>query len=108
VASSGSRHRVELSLTLTGLRARFGDRVVTADDVARGKPDPAIFLRSARVQGADPARCLVVEDSALGIEAARRAGMRAVGVSTLTAPEDLADASEGVVFSMDELLAALA
>ena len=107
VASSGTRERVELSLTITGLRPRFGDRVVTADDVRRSKPDPAIFLRSARCQRVEPARCLVIEDSALGIEAARRAGMRAVGIATLTAPERLADASDGVVGSMAEFLASL-
>ena len=107
VASSGTRERVELSLTITGLRPRFGDRVVTADDVRRSKPDPAIFLRSARRQRVEPARCLVIEDSALGIEAARRAGMRAVGIATLTAPERLADASDGVVGSMAEFLASL-
>ena len=107
VASSGTRERVELSLTITGLRPRFGDRLVTADDVRRSKPDPAIFLRSARRQRVEPARCLVIEDSALGIEAARRAGMRAVGIATLTAPERLVDASDGVVGSMAEFLASL-
>ena len=107
VASSGTRDRVELSLTITGLRPRFADRVVTADDVRRSKPDPAIFLLSARRQSVEASRCLVIEDSALGIEAARRAGMRAIGIATLTAPERLADASEGVVRSMAELQACL-
>ncbi len=107
VASSGTRERVELSLTIAGLRARFGERVVTADDVRRSKPDPAIFLLSAGRQRVEASRCLVIEDSALGVEAARRAGMRAVGIATLTAPELLADASEGVVRSMAELRASL-
>jgi sugar-phosphatase len=56
--------------------------VLTADDVTNGKPDPEGFLAAARLLGVSRARCVVVEDSPAGLEAARRAGMARVGVAT--------------------------
>jgi beta-phosphoglucomutase-like phosphatase (HAD superfamily) len=56
------------------------DAVVSAEDVARGKPEPDVFLAAAARLGVPSSRCIVVEDAAAGIEAARRAGMRTVGV----------------------------
>jgi beta-phosphoglucomutase len=56
------------------------DVVVSADEVGRGKPDPAIFLEAARRLGLQPRRCVVVEDAPAGLEGARRAGMRSIGV----------------------------
>ncbi|MGB3407787.1 MAG: HAD family hydrolase [Jannaschia sp.] len=75
VATSSSPARVRRSLELTGLCKRF-DQVFTASEVTRGKPAPDLFLHAAARMGADPARCLVIEDSLPGIEAARTAGMR--------------------------------
>jgi beta-phosphoglucomutase len=59
---------------------RFLDAVVSADEVGRGKPDPAVFLEAARRLGLAPERCVVVEDAPAGLEGARRAGMASVGV----------------------------
>jgi beta-phosphoglucomutase len=67
-------------LRVAGL-ARFLDTIVSADDVTMGKPDPEVFLRAAEVLAVPPSRCVVVEDAAAGIEGARRAGMRCVGVT---------------------------
>ena len=64
-----------------GLRQVF-DVIVTADDITRGKPDPEIFLLAAQRLGVPPGRCLVFEDAPMGIEAARRAGMLAVALTT--------------------------
>ena len=75
VATSSSPQRVARSLAISGLAGFFGDRVFTASLVARGKPAPDLFLHVARVMGAAPARCLVIEDSRPGIEAAQAAGM---------------------------------
>lgn len=72
---------------VTGLRAP--DVVVTASDVPRGKPDPAPYLLAAERLGADPARCLVVEDAPAGLEAARRAGCATLAVVTTHARDDL-------------------
>lgn len=104
VATSSSPRRVEASLRLTGLWPLAADKVFTASEVPRGKPAPDLFLHAARRMGADPARCLVIEDSLTGIRAARAAGMpvwRFVGGSHLAGldePEP-ADASPDLRFS---------
>lgn len=59
--------------------------VVTADDVRRGKPDPEPFARGAELLGAAPARCLVVEDAAAGVDSGRAAGAATLGVRTTSA-----------------------
>jgi beta-phosphoglucomutase-like phosphatase (HAD superfamily) len=64
--------------------------IVRGDEGLPGKPEPAIFLEAARRLGAEPSRCVVFEDAPLGIEAARRAGMRAVGICTTHTPDELA------------------
>jgi beta-phosphoglucomutase len=79
---------------------RFLDAVVSADEVGRGKPDPAIFLEAARRLGLAPVRCVVVEDAPAGIEAARRAGMASIGVLSSHHPTLEADV---VVASLDRL-----
>jgi beta-phosphoglucomutase-like phosphatase (HAD superfamily) len=63
---------------------------VGGDEGLPGKPEPAIFLEVARRIGANPAHCIVFEDAPLGIEAARRAGMRAVGICTSYTADELA------------------
>lgn len=78
VASSSMPDRLRLALEVTGLLARFEPHVFSASAVARGKPAPDLFLHAAAAMGADPRRCLVVEDSPPGIEAARAAGMAVI------------------------------
>jgi sugar-phosphatase len=63
--------------------------LITADDVARGKPHPDPFLAAAERLGADPARCLVVEDAPMGLKAARAAGCFTLAVVTTTPREAL-------------------
>ena len=82
VASSGLGRVVHQTLTITGLLPLF-DTVVTADDVTHGKPSPDIFLLAAERLGIAPTDCIVYEDGDPGLEAARRAGMRAVDVRVL-------------------------
>jgi beta-phosphoglucomutase-like phosphatase (HAD superfamily) len=79
VASGGKRRHVQRSLHLTGLAALF-PVVVTQEDVTRGKPDPQMFLLAAERMGVRPEQCLVIEDSPLGLEAAKAAGMGAAWV----------------------------
>lgn len=103
VASSGAHERIRRALQAVGLADRFAGRVFSADDVDRGKPAPDLFLHAARELGADAARCAVVEDSPLGVEAATAAGMTSFAYAGLTPPARLAAAS--VVFTdMAELL----
>lgn len=79
VASSSHLERIRLSLRLTGLERYFGEAVFSTQMVARGKPAPDIFLYAARRMGVEPARCVVIEDSAPGVRGAVAAGMRAIG-----------------------------
>jgi HAD superfamily hydrolase (TIGR01509 family) len=108
VASSGTHERIRLALGATGLLAQFEGRIFSADDVARGKPAPDLFLHAAARLGVAPHRCAVIEDSPLGIEAANRAGMVAFGFARVTPPERLREAAGGIFISMDELPAMLA
>jgi HAD superfamily hydrolase (TIGR01509 family) len=107
VASSGTHERIRLALTTTGLLRRFDGRIFSAQDVARGKPEPDLFLHAARTLRVRPDRCAVIEDSPLGVEAANRAGMTAFGFVRLTPAERLTQAKGGVFRSMDELPALL-
>jgi beta-phosphoglucomutase-like phosphatase (HAD superfamily) len=79
VASGGSRPLVERTLELIGVKELF-PVVVVAADVARGKPEPDIFLLAAERMGVPPAECLVFEDGKPGLLAAERAGMKSVFV----------------------------
>ena len=79
VASSGDHEKMRLTLGLTGLYDRFEGRIYSATEVARGKPAPDLFLHAAAKEGHPPEDCIVVEDSAPGVEAARAAGMRVLG-----------------------------
>lgn len=80
IASSAPRANVEAVVRALGIGGRLG-ALVAAEDVHQGKPDPEVFLVGAARLGVDPARAVVVEDAAAGIEAARRAGMRSIGVA---------------------------
>jgi len=80
IASSAPRRNIEVILEALG-SARCFEGIVSAEDVSRGKPDPEVYLAAAARLGASPERCVVVEDAATGIDGARRAGMRSIGVS---------------------------
>jgi beta-phosphoglucomutase-like phosphatase (HAD superfamily) len=89
VGTAGDRHNVAFvyaNLKLHPLPAV----AVGGDEGLPGKPEPAIFLEVARRLGVAPAHCIVFEDAPLGIEAARRAGMHAVGICTGHSAAELA------------------
>jgi HAD superfamily hydrolase (TIGR01509 family) len=79
VASSTGLARLTQNLRQVGLASFFEPAIFSVSQVKRGKPAPDVFLYAASQMGADPARCVVVEDSAHGVAAARRAGMPAIG-----------------------------
>ncbi|HUA77199.1 MAG TPA: HAD family phosphatase [Acetobacteraceae bacterium] len=87
IATSASRRAATLHLMRSGLAARIA-RVVTRDDVARGKPHPDVYFEAARRVGAAPEHCLAVEDSFNGIRAAHEAGMMAVMVPDVLTPTE--------------------
>lgn len=80
LASSASRGRAGYMLDRLDLRRRFRV-VVTGDDVAKGKPDPAIFRLAAQGLNIDPANILVCEDAVSGVEAAKQAGMKCLAIA---------------------------
>lgn len=108
VASSGTHEKMQFTLGLTGLYERFRGRIFSATDVARGKPAPDIFLHAAANMGAAPSACVVVEDSAIGVAAARSAGMTVLAYAGgVTAADKLAGPGTTVFTHMRELPALL-
>jgi len=81
ICSNSSSPRLDLMLTKVGLKPFFEGHIYSAKDLGpdRTKPKPDIYLHGAKQFGADPSRCLVVEDSTHGVHAARAAGMRVIG-----------------------------
>ena len=84
IASGSVRRLVTRTLDALGIADWFA-AIVAAEDTARHKPEPDVFLEAARRIGVDPAACLVYEDTDIGLEAARRAGMEPVDVRPLIA-----------------------
>ncbi len=91
VASSGIREYIALVLDRLGIAERFAV-VVTGADVTHGKPHPEPYLVAATRLGIHPAHCVVFEDAAVGVAAAKAAGMRCIAVPNpeTTLPQDLA------------------
>lgn len=91
VGTAGDKHNI--AFTLSHLKmSNAPHAVVGGDEGLPGKPEPAIFLETARRLGVSPRDCIVFEDAPFGIEAARRAGMRAVAICTSHDPDALAGA----------------
>lgn len=93
IASGGGRSMVERTLQQIGMGDFFAV-VVAAEDTTRHKPEPDVFLEAARRMGVPAASCTVYEDTDLGLEAARRAGMRGVDVRPLYLPRKPASVEE--------------
>jgi beta-phosphoglucomutase len=91
VGTSASRWDAERLLDDLGL-LRYFDVMVTADDVLLGKPDPEVWTQAARRLRVAPAGCVVFEDALVGVQAARRAGMRVVGLTTAHTDAELREA----------------
>ena len=85
VASGGFRSIIQKQLLQIAMHDWF-DAVVTAEDTAKHKPEPDVFLEAARRLGTAAEHCVVFEDADLGVEAARRAGMHCIDVRTFFTP----------------------
>ncbi|MEO6942418.1 MAG: HAD family hydrolase [Terrimesophilobacter sp.] len=106
VASNSSHNRVRSSLCLTGLLDRFEGRIFSAQDVEHAKPAPDIYLAVARRMDVAPDRCVVVEDSKFGVQAARAAGMSVLGYAGGLTPAAWLEGESTTIFtSMDDLVA---
>ncbi|MEU9882840.1 HAD family hydrolase [Streptomyces phaeochromogenes] len=107
VASSGSHERIRVGHRKTGLDRWFDDgRIFSSQDVGRGKPAPDLFLHAAERMRVPPEKCLVVEDSPLGVRAAVAAGMDVYGFTAMTPAERLAGADR-LFGDMGELIGLL-
>jgi beta-phosphoglucomutase family hydrolase len=80
IASAAPRANVDAILEVLSA-TRFFEGIVSAEDVKNGKPDPEVYLVAASRVGVPPDRCIVVEDAAAGVDGARRAGMKSIGVN---------------------------
>jgi len=113
VASQGRPAKMAQTLGLTGLSDLFpAERIFSATMVERPKPAPDLYLHAARECGWEPADCVVVEDSLLGVRGARAAGMRVLGYVAASEAEDAAlpllAAGAEVVRSLGEVPARVA
>jgi beta-phosphoglucomutase family hydrolase len=100
VATAAPTANIEFTLDGLDLRRHFGV-IVGAADVARGKPNPDGFLLAAERCGVAPANCIVFEDAPLGVEAARRAGMRCVVLTTTLPAEAFAEFDNVIAIASD-------
>ena len=99
VASSGSHDKMRMTLGKTNLMQYFSDRIFSTSDVERGKPHPDIYLHAAQTMGIDePGRCLVIEDSPIGVKGAVAAGMKVFGFAGLMPAHRLVTSGAHVVF----------
>jgi beta-phosphoglucomutase-like phosphatase (HAD superfamily) len=105
IATSMPRELFAVADRKLGISHFFGDRIFFPSDVGgRAKPAPDLFLHAAAKLGVPPEGCLVIEDSPRGLEAARRAGMPAIGLATTHEAEVLVAAgAERVVGSFGEI-----
>ncbi|MDP2807048.1 MAG: HAD family phosphatase [bacterium] len=104
IATSLDNELLAIADRRLGLAGLFGTNIFTIAQVGhKGKPDPAIFLYAAQKMMSVPSRCLVIEDSPYGITAAKRAGMRCIGLATTYGREMLSEA-DVVVQSFDQII----
>ncbi len=104
VASSSTPEGLRWKLGLCGLLDRFGSHIYSGDQVEHGKPAPDLFLFTASQVGVDPSRCVVVEDSEHGVNAARAAGMHVFAFATPILPvERLAGPDTTIFYDMRQL-----
>lgn len=110
VVSNGPIRKMQTTLGVTGLLGRFEGRLYSPEMGLPGKPSPELFLAAAGAFGADPSRCVVIEDSPKGVAGARAAGMTVFGYAGApqTDAQELAAAGARVFADMHELPALLA
>jgi HAD superfamily hydrolase (TIGR01509 family) len=104
VASSSNRPLIDAVLSVTGLAPLF-EATVSSEEVARGKPEPDVYLEAARRLDVEPARAAAIEDSTNGIRSARAAGLRVIAIPNrrYAPPDDALALAHVVLSSLDEL-----
>ncbi len=100
VVTSGTRLLANARLKLAGIP--FPKVLITADDVANGKPHPGPYLKAAEILGVAPEDCLVIEDAPAGIQSARAAGMKVIGLTSTFSGQALSNA-DAVIRALAEI-----
>ena len=103
VASQGPHEKMNLTLGVTDLLGYFEGHIFSAQDVARPKPYPDLFLHAAKCMNTAPEHCCVIEDSQTGVTAARSAGMQVIHLTPIT-PENETSGQISRIFHLDEVL----
>jgi HAD superfamily hydrolase (TIGR01509 family) len=101
LASSAPRLNVDFILRKTKTADCF-EIIIDGDSIERGKPHPEIYLKTAKAIGFISKKCIVIEDSLSGVEAAKRAGCKVVGITTTHSPRELAS-TDLVINDFDEM-----
>ncbi len=89
LATSADKVKADANLKEIALKSSTFDAIVTGSDIEHKKPAPDIFLKAAKLLGLNPQNCLVVEDAVTGVQAAKSAGCRCLGLTSSFSPEDL-------------------
>ncbi len=100
IGSAAIPFNIDFVLDNLNIRHYF-EAVVSADDVTVSKPHPEVFLKGAQLLHVDPSACVVFEDAPKGVEAAHRAGMKAVAITTLHTPKEFNDLPNILFFIKD-------
>jgi len=103
VASSGPVEKIRLNLTTTNLIQFFGENIFSSYEIGSWKPDPQIYLHAAKVMGFKPAECAVIEDSEVGIIAAKAGGFDVFGFANEKNKTAFEELGAKVFFEMQEL-----
>jgi HAD superfamily hydrolase (TIGR01509 family) len=104
VASSGSHDKMQATLTATNLLQYFEGKLYSVTEVQRAKPYPDVYLYAAQQMGVMPSKCVVIEDTPIGVKGGLAAGMTVFGYAELMRAERLVEAGAHRVFARMELL----
>ena len=102
MATSAPTENVVYTLAETGL-GKYFDMITDSSMVTRGKPDPEVYLKTAERLGVQPSECTVFEDSFAGIEAAKAAGMRVIGLATTHSKAELSGHVKDIFLNFEEI-----
>ncbi len=103
VASSGPVEKIKLNLTTTKLIHYFGENIFSSYEIQSWKPDPGIYLHAAKELGFKPGECAIIEDSVVGVRAAKAGGFDVFGFATNRNKTSFEELGATVFFGMDEL-----
>lgn len=103
VASNGPKDKMIMNLKITNLISFFPNRLFSAYDIQKWKPEPDLFLHAAKTMGIDPSDCMVVEDSPAGVQAAIAAGMKVYGYVPESPASKLEELGAELLHSMKDL-----